>query len=68
MNDAKNNPITKGARLRRIIDDRAAYVGHEYTVVERVWHEGDTGPSLVADGGFISELLSPERCKEYEVI
>lgn len=67
MKDAKGNVIEAGVTLRRVIDGRAVYAGQQYTVIARLWDDDDQAESLIADAGFIRELITPERALEYEV-
>jgi hypothetical protein len=67
MNDKNGKPITPGATLKRIVEGRGAPVGYEYTAILYDFY-GDGTEHLVADGGFVKELLTSERAKEFEVI
>lgn len=68
MQDAKGTQIKAGQTLRRIVDSKAVYIGLVYTVISRKWDEEDKTESLVADGGYICELITKDRAKEYEVV
>ena len=69
MKDANGVHIEPGQTLERIIQTSAATVGHRYTVLQRNWHADDEeGEDLIADGGFIKELITPDRAKEYKVV
>ena len=67
MKDASGKPITPGATLKRIVENHSAPADHEYTVILYDFY-GNGKEDLVADGGFIKELLDLERAKEYEVL
>lgn len=69
MKDTNGTEIKEGQTLRRIIDSGGGRKGQTYTVVLKKWSEEDEQHSLVADGGFIKELLSVrDTAEEYEVI
>ena len=67
MQDAKGKEIKAGQTLRRIVDGRAVDTGFIYRVISRKWDD-EQSESLVADGGFVQELITPDRAKEYEVV
>lgn len=67
MEDVNGKPITAGSRLRRVVAGSVTAVGYEYQTVEYDF-SGNGTAELVADGGFVKELLSSERAKEFEVI
>lgn len=68
MKDVSGNELIHGQTVERVVASRATYVGHKYTVVSRKWDQEDADDSLVADGGFIQELLTVERSKEFKII
>lgn len=67
MTDKNNKPINPGDTLKRVVEDRGAPVGHEYTAILYDFFDDGT-EYLTADGGHVKELLYPERAKEYEII
>lgn len=68
IKDKHSKEIAPGQTLRRVVDGKAADAGHEYTVVRYDFKTGGEGADLVADGGFVKELLYPERALEFVVI
>lgn len=58
--------LVVGDKLRRIVEGRGAPIGHIYTIRQYDFPTGGEGTDYIADGGFIKELLSQERLKEYE--
>jgi hypothetical protein len=68
IRDKNAKDIEPGQTLRRITVGNCTQVGHRYTVKQRNWKDGGEGKDLIADGGFINELITPERSKEYEII
>jgi hypothetical protein len=54
-----------GQIIVRIVDGRAVDAGHEYTVVESDIFSSGGAAQLVADGGFIKELITPENEADY---
>ena len=67
MKDSKGQQIKEGQTLKRIVDGMAVDAGHEYTVILRKWNDTDDTAALIADGGFVKEMLSVELAKEFEV-
>jgi len=56
-----------GDTIERIVESRGANVGYRYKVIEYdFWGNGEL--VLVADGGYIKELLSADRAKEYNAV
>ncbi len=68
IKDKHSKEIAPGQVLRRVVDGRATNAGHEYIVVQYDFKTGGEGEDLVADGGFVKELLWPERALEFVVI
>jgi hypothetical protein len=69
IRDKNAKDIKPGQTLKRVVDGRATSKGYKYKVIQRDWTTGDpNGEDLVADGGFIKELLDPTISKEFEVI
>lgn len=66
MNDINGRLITPGSKFKRVVDGRVTHIGHEYTAILSKFSSDEQ--ELVADGGFVKELLTPERAKEFEVI
>lgn len=62
------NEFKPGDKLERIVEGRGAPAGHCYTVVKGHFMSGGAGDDLIADGGYIRELITPERASEYRVI
>lgn len=55
-----------GDTIERIVESRGANVGYKYKVTEYdFWGNGKL--VLVADGGYIKELITEDREAEYEV-
>jgi hypothetical protein len=65
MKDIGGREIQEGTKLERAVDGKAAATGHKYLVIKRMWSDDDPVASLVADGGFVSELLNMEVAKEF---
>lgn len=53
-----------GQKIIRIVDGRAVNAGYEYKVVESDTFSAGN-PQVVADGGFVIELLTQESEREY---
>lgn len=68
MQDSVGNDLKDGQTVERVVAGRVTPVGYQSTIVVRKWNESDTSESIVADGGFIQEKLSPARAKEFKVI
>lgn len=71
MKDHKGKELTDGQTAKRVVSISVMDVSSKrnlYAIRSRLWHEGDAEPSLVADAGFVTELLTPERAKEFEII
>lgn len=68
IRDRNAKDIKPGQSLERVVDGKATYVGHKYIVKRYDWQTGGDGEDLIADGGFINELLSPERAKEFVIV
>lgn len=66
MKDARGKELKPGQTVKRILDGMAVDAGHEYKIVLRPWDEETA--ALIADGGFVKELLNVERAKEFEII
>jgi hypothetical protein len=60
--------IKEGQTLKRIVDGRAVGKDHIYRVVKYNFSTGGVGDDLVADGGFIKELITKDRVSEYVVV
>ena len=58
--------FTEGQTIIRVIEGRGAPIGHKYHVILYDFN-GNGKKQLVADGGYIKELITPEREKEYAV-
>jgi hypothetical protein len=56
-----------GDTIERIVESRGANVGYKYKVIEYDFWSNEK-LVLVADGGYIKELLSADRAKEYKKI
>lgn len=61
-----NHDFKPGQKLVRIVEGRATSAGHKYIVIEYDFNH-DGKPVLVADGGFIKELLTDENINEFQV-
>ena len=68
MKDVNGIEIQPGDRLRRVVDGAGTGVGYEYEAILYDFDADSSGEDLVADGGFIKELLTPDRAKEFEVL
>jgi hypothetical protein len=68
IRDKNAKDIEPGQTLERIVDGNCAHIGHIYKVIQRDWHSGGEGEDLIASGGFINELITPERAKEYVIV
>lgn len=59
--------FTEGQTIIRVVEGHgAAQIGQKYQVILYDFN-GNGEKQLVADGGFIKELITPEREKEYAV-
>lgn len=68
MRDANEKLLEPGQTLKRVIAGRATPIGWKYKLIRRKWNEEDPEESLIADGGFIKELLNPKRAEEFEIV
>jgi hypothetical protein len=68
LRDKNAKDIEPGQTLRRLVDHQAAYKGQRYIVKQYNWHTGGEGEDLIADTGFIKELLNPVLSKDFEII
>lgn len=68
LRDIDGVPIKAGQKLVRAVDGQGTDTGYEYEVIEEKFSGSSKKPSLIADGGFIQELLYPERAVEFRVI
>lgn len=68
MKDANGTEIKIGDDLERIVDGIPNKAGYKYTVIGMDWETEEPGTELVADGGFIKELITNTRALEYKVI
>ena len=68
MKDITGKEIEVGQTLERVVDGAGTQIGHKYVVIQRDWSSGGEGEDLIASGGFINELLWPERAKEFKIV
>lgn len=68
MNDAHGKEIQPGQTLKRLKESSGTRIGQTYKVILMDWHDGGEGEDLVADGGYIKQLLWPERAREFEIV
>lgn len=66
MKDSKGKELAPGQTVKRTVDGMAVDAGWEYKIELRT--EEDHSAILVANGGFVREILDPERAKEFEII
>lgn len=68
IRDKSAKEIKADQTLRRVVDGKATYKGHIYKVKQYDFKTNTEGTDLVADGGFIKELLDHDRAKEFEIV
>lgn len=70
MKDAKGKEIKPGQTARRIVSKAVMEVNspyNKYTIRLKKWNLDDDTEVLVADAGFLTELLDADRAREFEV-